>query len=450
MNRGKTLFMSGVFALAAQLLASPLVYVYDPQGATTTMLAALGYSLASWDGQVKTQQLVCIGRAAWNVSTALLPQLEHHVSNGGRALIFGQSDHVLTNVFRFRVGKYIARRMFPVQDAHPLVRGLDAEDLRDWRGESGLLEPYPYIPPTAGTVKFGWRWGGHGGVCSVPIEKPHRAGWRPILECEFDLAYAALMELEFGSGVVVMCQCDLEDHYAVDPGARVLARRIIEYARTNAFRGKYGTTHYTGGLAGAILVTNTLGIMCSIGSGLLSNATLNIVGEGASVTASEVAEYLNGGGKVVFLAHSSNPAYGLGVALALQSSIGSISPPTNWPEASGLSASDLRFRTSANVYVITGGWERAADGQLARTNIGTGVAVWCQIDPNRFNADTFTYMRYSRWRQTRALTQVLANMGARFRMDRALFALTGADDYYHPDYLAGFDLGDDPYRYYRW
>ena len=39
-----------------------------------------------------------------------------------------------------------------------------------------------------------------GGVTSAAIEKPHRSGWRPLLECEFDLAYTPLMELDYGKG----------------------------------------------------------------------------------------------------------------------------------------------------------------------------------------------------------------------------------------------------------
>lgn len=426
------ILVTGGLLATGRLAASALVYAYDPLGATTAMLTRLGYRVCAWDGGVKTNQLVCIGRGAWGVSTTLLPKLEAHVTNGGRALIFAQSDAVLTDVFRFRIGRYIARRMFPVDDDHPVVRGLDAEDLRDWRGESRLLDPYPYVPPTAGTVRFGWRWGGRGGVCSVPIEQPHRTGWRPILECEFDLAYAALMELELGSGVVVWCPCDLEDHYWEDPGARVLARRIIEYTRTNVFRIKTGSAHYVGDAAGALLVTNTLGAICTIGNSLKTNARVNIIGPGAGISGTDVVNYLSAGGRVVFLARSSDPAYGLGIRLGLQNTFGWTQPVTGWVEAAGLGASDLRFRTTLNTVLVTGGWEHAAGGQLARTNIGAGVAVWCQIDPNRFNADTLTYFRFSRWRQTRALAQVLANLGVTFRMDRAIFAPTSVEGYYHP------------------
>jgi beta-galactosidase len=49
--------------------------------------------------------------------------------------------------------------------------------------------------------------------------------------------------------------------------------------------------------------------------------------------------------------------------------------------------------------------------------VGTGLAVWLQLDPERFNADEKTYFRFTRWRQMRAVAQVLANLGVALRDD---------------------------------
>jgi hypothetical protein len=47
--------------------------------------------------------------------------------------------------------------------------------------------------------------------------------------------------------------------------------------------------------------------------------------------------------------------------------------------------------------------------------------LWSQIDPTFLPADTKTYFRFTRWRQTRALSQLLANLGASFEMDARVF-----------------------------
>jgi hypothetical protein len=49
------------------------------------------------------------------------------------------------------------------------------------------------------------------------------------------------------------------------------------------------------------------------------------------------------------------------------------------------------------------------------------MAVFCQVDPDRFQADRKTYFRYTRWRSTRAVAQLLANLGASFSGDRRIF-----------------------------
>lgn len=77
------------------------------------------------------------------------------------------------------------------------------------------------------------------------------------------------------------------------------------------------------------------------------------------------------------------------------------------------------------------GAEIAADGLLGRRVVGKGVIVFCQVDPDRFDADTRTYLRFSRWRSTRALAQLLANLGGAFALDERVFtarALTPKPD----------------------
>ncbi len=80
--------------------------------------------------------------------------------------------------------------------------------------------------------------------------------------------------------------------------------------------------------------------------------------------------------------------------------------------------------------------------------------MWCQLDPQALQADQRTWLRFTRWRQTRAIAQILANLGAGFAADEALVqALSGgpaAAGLYHPDYRSDFALGDDPYRYSKW
>src|SRR5262249_17784982 len=151
------------------------------------------------------------------------------VREGARVFVCAQQPDWFRERLGLRVAAHLARRVFPVAPDHPVVHGLDASDLADWAGESTLVPAYPAYSlqePAWRSPKFGWHWGNRGAVCSAAIEKPLHSGWRPILECEFDLAYSPLLELDYGRGRLILCTLDLEDHVPLDPAAATLARNL--------------------------------------------------------------------------------------------------------------------------------------------------------------------------------------------------------------------------------
>jgi beta-galactosidase len=137
------------------------------------------------------------------------------------------------------------------------------------------------------------------------------------------------------------------------------------------------------------------------------------------VSDDSLRSYIERGGRVLVLPRPEQKGL-LGVTYQRGKTIGSLSVPA-WPEAAGLSPSDLRLRNMTELNLIQAGGEIASDGLLARMPIGKGVAVFMQMDPAQLDADSKTYLRFSRWRQTRALSQILANMGGEFTGDQRLF-----------------------------
>jgi hypothetical protein len=98
--------------------------------------------------------------------------------------------------------------------------------------------------------------------------------------------------------------------------------------------------------------------------------------------------------------------------------------------ARGLSTSDLRWRAAGEAWLLKkrDGVEIGADGLLGRRVTGKGVEVFCQMDPAAVPADEKRYFRFTRWRQTRALSQILANLGATFQQDDRMMALLQRPD----------------------
>jgi beta-galactosidase len=199
-------------------------------------------------------------------------------------------------------------------------------------------------------------------------------------------------------------------------------------------------------------------------SAIPSGAELVVVGAGNGLSDSSLNAFVQGGGKVVVLPRSGESLPLGGAQKKVDSFHGSLNVPA-WPEASGLSESDLRWRSDNEAWLIASGGDVGADGLLARKVVGKGVVMYTQLDPNRFDADVKTYFRFTRWRQTRALCQVLANLGGQFAADKLIFTiipesaatqpwvfepLKQPSGFYSSDYRDDYIAGDDPYRYYNW
>jgi beta-galactosidase len=305
------------------------------------------------------------------------------------------------------------------------------------------------------------------------------------------------MELDYGQGRLIVCTLDLEDHLVQDPAARRLAGRILDYALQSPLYPQVSKVVYLGGATGAAWL-DKIGVDYQPSATLDTGAGLLLIGPDAGGPSGEdldttvLTAYLKKGGKAFFLPRSRADGW-LGTTLepAAARFAGSLSVPA-WPETRGLSASDLRWRCYLGTppWVLSAGADVGADGLIGRRTVGKGVAVFCQVDPDCFHADEKTYFRYTRWRATRAVAQLLANLGASFAVDSRIFhpldtwarnlgcsvgpngdrsgpqatgprvgsAMTpgpkpeGLQTFlsYHPDYRTDFPMGDNPYRYYRW
>ena len=464
------------------------IAIVDPEGLTGKMLKKLGYNTRVWNGGAAP--LVVVGRNAFKETPAIVTKLESFVREGGRLLIFSQDPDWMQQALGLRLCPKVTRNVFTLPNS-PVTQGIDDNDLKNWTGESTLIEAKPkykgdYLRGNEGEQPYaGWHWGNRGGVSSAPIEKPHRSGWTPLLECEFDLAYTPLMELNYGQGRMIVCTLDLEDHAALDPAARLIAGHIIDYGLHAPLKPRAGKVIYLGNDKGATWL-DKIGVSFKRSGTLDKSAGLILIGADATIDQAALNAYLEQGGKAFFLPRTQGDGpLGITLKQAAKDFAGSRSVP-DWPEAKGLSMSDLRWRSYPDTlpYLLGDGAEIGANGLLARKIVNKGVAIFCQIDPDGLNVDQKTYLRYTRWRATRAVAQLLANLGASFAVDSMFFHplkpepnpnrmwiapsgdMSGIQatphipnnlpapasakvGYYYPDYRTDFEMGDNPYRYYR-
>lgn len=407
-----------VFGYPAPLTATKPVLVLDPEGKSSTMLQALGVKTEPWKGK-PSQNLLVVGREALSGKSPLPGSLSDYVRSGGRLLVFEQSPEFYRNSMGFRVAEHVSRRVFPLSGDHPVIAGLDADDLRDWNASGTLRDAREPSDPGAYPT-YGWRWGNRGSVSSAMLEKPHRSGWRPILEGEFDLAYSPLMELDFGAGRAIFCTLDLEDAWNDDPAARLLARNLVEYAAT-APLVRSRKTVFLGTAADYDFLTKDLGLVAEHVKTLpdAKNA-LAVIGADSGVSTQSLEAFARNGGNAVVLAQSAKaaPALAGGQIAAAKSFIGARRAPDRALATSGLGASDVRFRSDLDWPVFADSPETKADGLLHVRDIGAGRIVQAQFEPRWFDTAKMPMFRLTRWRHTRALAQILANAGAQLAPDK--------------------------------
>lgn len=405
-----------VFARESSPAAELQVLVFDQAGKSTAMLQGLGVKTEPWNGKPSPKLLV-VGREALGGDTAPPGSLSEYVRGGGRLLVFAQSPGFYQDAMGFRVAEHVSRRVFPVAATHPAVAGLDAEDLRDWNATGTLREARsgsdPKVYPT-----YGWRWGNRGSVASAMLEKPHRSGWRPILEGEFDLAYSPLMELDLGRGRAIFCSLDLEDAWRDEPAARRLARNLLGYAATAPLSGSRRTV-FLGSQADFDFLSKELGLEAEHGKALPPpKDSLVVLGAESGVNAASVEAFARNGGHVVVLAQAAGKDGIAGGRLTTAKSfIGARQAHETGPAGAGLGVSDLRFRSDLDWPVFAESPETKADGLLHVREVGSGRIVQAQFEPRWFETGKMPMFRLTRWRHTRALSQILANAGAELSAD---------------------------------
>jgi len=398
------------------------VNVFDPVGKSTDMLMALGYTVLPWKGETNIPFLI-IGRDALSKNYALPFSLQKFVDQGGKALVLNQQDSLLEKS-GFRISKYVSRYVFPLNN-NPLTNLLDELDLRNWSGVGTMINPYPdymnnaYEKSPDESPLYGWHWGNRGSVATNAMEKPHNSGWTPLLECEFDMAYSPLMKLNVGKGSLIWCSLDLEDHATQDPVAAIVAKRLITYVQNAVADVRNKNTIFMGGKNESKLLDD-VGMIYKKADKVEATAELIICGNTTAEQEKALVQYVQNGGKILLLP-KTKPGIYFGAEYVLDENFDGGKTIANWPLTNGLSISDIRYRTAAATIKIASGCDISLDGLLGKKQLGKGEIIYCQLEPNRFNADSLTYFRFTRWRATRAFAQVATNLGATFTCDLNIF-----------------------------
>jgi beta-galactosidase len=450
---------------------NPRIAIFDPKGESKSLLAAMGVEGRSVDPDADLQDydLLIVGKAAITVDGPA-PSIAR-VREGLKVILFEQTSEVLEKRFGFRVQEYGLRQVFPRIVDHPLLDGLSADHLRDWRGEATILPTrliYEMRTMHGPTVKWCdipvprvWRCGNQGNVASVLIEKPARGNFLPIVDGGFSLQYSPLLEYREGRGLVVFCQMDVTGRTEVDPAANSLARNLLacvsDWKPTPA-----RTVMYAGHPAGRRHLESAGFAVAAYRLADLTADHVLVVGPGGGETlaadAPAVAAWLKQGGNVLALGldeEDANVFLPFKVRIKKSEHIAAYFPSFDaGSPLAGVGPADVHNRDPRDLPLVTEGATRIGDGVLAQAE-GANV-VFCQLVPWQFEYGEKSNLKRTYRRASYLVSRLLSNMhvdGATPILARfSTPTLTPATEKRWSTglYLDQPEESDDPYRFFRW
>ncbi|MEM7806531.1 MAG: sugar-binding domain-containing protein [Planctomycetota bacterium] len=437
-----------VFAPVEPAVDSVKTALFDPTGKTAEAMSSVGVAFEDWTPWSKSDVLV-VGREALSTASAdEVAAIERYAQDGGLVVVMAQQPEFYKDKLGLRVGEQISRQVFPLPHGHKLTDGLDARDLHRFNGVSTLLSKHRDFAYDWREQSFlngavypawGWRWGGHHGVSSVPLEIPHRSAATPLLVGGFDLMYSPVLVMPMGDGKLVLNTLDVEDHAAIDPVAGRLLQRLVDPQTYADVTTPSRRTIFVGqGESRALLqhigLTHDFDPSVDI-EDLVGDAEQTLlVLDGSRGETEAVSRFVEAGGHVLVLPLRES-ASGIEISNGTFDEAAPAVP--NWPATHGLTVASLRSRAALQMPLIQGGVDEiAAGGLLGQTRLGDGVLISVQADATSLPTRRLTYLRFTAWNQTRLLSQVAANLGGRFEFDNSLH-LYGVDPELLPLDLSG-------------
>jgi beta-galactosidase len=466
-------FAVHVLPPAPPLKASGKMALFDPKGETGKWLSRMQvrYQPVEATADLSPYEVLIVGKAALTVDGPG-PDVRR-ARDGLKVLVFEQAADVLEKRLGFRVAEYGLRQVFRRTPGHPVLAGLDAQNLRDWRGEATILPPrltyelsrrYNGAPAVRWCdieVTRVWRSGCRGNVASVLIEKPARGDFLPILDGGYSLQYSPLMEYREGKGMVLFCQMDVTGRTETDPAAERLAGNLLEYVSA----WKPAPTRravYVGDPAGKSHLERAGVSVGPYERGSLSADQVLVVGPGGgkhlAAGAAAVGNWLKGGGCLLAVGLDETEANAIlpfKVTMKKAEHISACFEPFDVNSLlAGIGPADVHNRDPRQLPLVSAGATVIGNGVLAKA-AGANV-VFCQLVPWEFDAGKQANLKRTYRRASFLVARLLADMGVAGSTP-LLARFSSPADSAKPEkrwldglYLDPPEEWDDPYRFFRW
>jgi len=463
--------------LASAIMGKPTakIALFDPKGETRQLLDGMGVSYQPIDAgaALTSYDVLIVGKKALTLDGKGLDVT--NVRDGLKVIVFEQTSEVLEKRFGFRVHEYGLRKVYQRMSDHPILAGLDGENLRDWKGASTLLpsqlkyETNDNVYSGSPTVKWCdipvtriWRCGNRGNVASVLIEKPAGGDFLPIVDGGFSLQYSPLMQYREGKGMVMFCQMDVTGRTEKDPAAERLVNNILSYVSTWKPEIRRQAI-YAGEAAGKSHLEKTGVSVLPYEHKKLSSEQVLIVGPGGSQQlmsdVKAIRQWISTGGRLLAIGLDQEEVKALvpfNVEMKKEEHISAYFDPMsrNSPFA-GIGPSDVHNRAPKEISLVTAGAQIIGNGVLAASD--QAKVVFCQLAPWQLDYSGEQHnIKQTFRRSSFLLSRLTGNLGIESttaligRFNQPVDAGKSEKRWLDGLYLDQPEEWDDPYRFFRW
>ncbi len=195
------------------LPADARVGLFDPSGSTRSLIESLGVNyiaVEAIDQQPQNLDLLILGEDSFpqpavpQVGPLHLLDANNLIAparDGATVLVLAQSGDGSSTLG-------LAPVVHPRRPLHPILSGLQPEDLRHWQTSGPMVE--------------------------LPLPKPYKGVSRIVVDLadQNGLQYAGVLEMPIGLGRIVFCQIPLVLASQTEPAARKLLSNLVEHGAT--------------------------------------------------------------------------------------------------------------------------------------------------------------------------------------------------------------------------
>lgn len=406
---------SSVPALSADRLA-----LYDPLGKTTDDLSKIGVNPTLWRSgdTLANVDVLIVGREAIKPGDTL-PYGTSDIRNGLKVLVLEQSPLTWRSL-GFETIETMPRYVFARDAASPLFAGLEAVDLINWRGSPDLLPESRQV--VSSDAPHAPKWTNRHAVASVVLKTPQVAGFTPLIETEFDLAYTPLLQWREGKGCVYFSSLDFSGRLGTDPSATLLAGNLLQTISSTTLSATV-PVYYLGGDEGQARLRQ-LGVEVVRGfpPKTVTDAILVVDGETGTPPGAQLGAFAQAGGTVLHLVSPAEELQARGLH-TIRRTVYRATPAPGSSLLHGIGPNLLRWQDALEVNAFISANQSAsinvlADGLLLEKKTGKGRDVYLQVAPSlvegRYanDSDKREATQLSLPRLHRLVAQVLTNLGA--------------------------------------